>query len=314
MTLTDRELQLTAPVFNIQPYSIHDGPGIRVTVFLKGCPLRCLWCANPESNSAKPQLMTYSSKCTGCGRCTQVCPRQAVRVGERGGKPVAVTDRALCTDCGACVPACPADAREIAGNPMTVAEVLERVLKDKLFLDASGGGMTISGGECLAHPEFSSALLRAAREAGLHTAVESCCFASREAVDQVFPYVDLAMIDVKEMDPQRHKAFTGVSNERILENIRYVYHTLGVETMISVPVIPGYNDTEENLRATAAFIAGELGTDVKVRLLPYHRLGESKNESLGKEMDLSIEIPSEEHMQALRSIVESYGLFAQVGG
>lgn len=305
---------LTAPVFNIQPYSIHDGPGIRVTVFLKGCPLRCLWCANPESNLAVPQLMTYSVKCTGCGHCLKECPRQAITIKEVNGKYIAVTDRTLCNSCGTCVSSCPAEAREIAGKMMTVSEVLEKVLKDKLFLDASGGGITISGGECLSHPEYTSALLRASKEAGLNTAVESCAFAKREIVDKVFRDVDVAMLDIKQMDPEKHKAYTGVSNEQILDNIKYIYRELHVKTIISVPVIPGYNDDKENITAVARFVAEELGSDVKVRLLPYHRLGESKNESLGKEMDFSIPIPADAYMKELKAIVEGFGLPAQIGG
>ena len=312
--MTEQSLNLTAPVFNVQTYSIHDGPGIRVTVFLKGCPLRCLWCANPESNSAMPQLMIYASKCTGCGACVSACPKKAISIETRDGKYIAVTDRALCTDCGSCVDICPAGAREIAGKLMTVEEVLTKVQKDRIFIDASGGGMTISGGECLVHPVFTSVLLRAAKEEGLHTAVESSCYAKREIIDQVFPDVDLALIDIKQMDPALHKEYTGVTNELILENIKHIHNDLNVETMISIPTIPDYNDSRENISATAAFIANELGTDVKVRLLPYHRLGESKNESLGKQMNFSIEIPSDEHMQELKALVESYGLSAQIGG
>ena len=308
------DLELTAPVFNVQTYSIHDGPGIRVTVFIKGCPLRCLWCANPESNLASPQLMTYASKCTGCGACVAVCPRQAIRLEAAEGKVRAVTDREKCVDCGACEAVCPHGAREIAGKPQTVGEVLEQVLRDKLFMDASGGGMTLSGGECLMHPDFSEALLRAAKAQGLHTAVESCCFASREVVDRVFRYVDLGLLDIKHMDPERHKALTGVSNERILENIKHVYHDLRVPVVVRVPTIPGCNDSDENIAATARFVAEELGREVQVHLLPYHRLGESKNESLGRKMDLSVEVPSEEHMQRLKALVESFGLQAQIGG
>ena len=312
--MTEQELQLTAPIFNIQTYSIHDGPGIRVTVFEKGCPLRCLWCANPESNSAAPQLMTYAVKCTGCGRCVSVCPKDAISIGPKDDKYIAVTDRALCVNCGKCEEICPNSAREIAGRRQTVQEVLNKVLRDKLFMDASGGGMTISGGECLVHPEFTAALLKAAKEAGLHTAVESCSFGSREVIDFIYRYVDLALLDIKHMDSAKHREYTGVPNETILENIRHIHNDLGIETMISVPTIPGYNDSEENIAATAKFVAEQQGTDVKIRLLPYHRLGESKNESLGKEMNLSIEIPSDEHMKALKALVESYGLAAQVGG
>lgn len=312
--MVDHYMDITAPIFNIQTYSIHDGPGIRVTVFVKGCPLRCRWCANPESNLAKPQLMSYSSKCTGCGACIERCPKAAVSIDEKDGKFVAVTDRERCVDCGKCVDACPAGARELAGKEMSVTEVLKQVLRDRLFIDASGGGMTISGGEPLMHPEFSAALLRAAREEGLHTAVESCSFAGREAVNCVFQYVDLGLLDIKHMDPETHKKLTGVSNETIFENIKYIYHELKVPVIISLPTIPGYNDSAENISATARFVVEELGKDVKIRLLPYHRLGESKNESLGKRMDMSIPVPDDAHMHRLKAIVESYGIEAQIGG
>ena len=312
--MTENYQAITAPVFNIQSYSIHDGPGIRVTVFVKGCPLRCLWCANPESNLAKPQLMTYSSKCTGCGSCLETCPNKAISIGPLNDKMVALTDRTLCADCGACVSVCPNEAREIAGKLMRVDEVLEKVQKDRLFIDASGGGMTVSGGECLMYPDFTEALLFAAQEAGLHTAVETCCFASREVVDRVFAYVDLAMIDIKHMNSELHKKYTGVPNEPILDNIRHIYHDLKVPMMISLPTIPGYNDDEINIAATAKFVAEELGSDVHIRLLPYHRLGESKNESLGKKMDMTIPVPTDEFMQARKALVESFGITAQIGG
>jgi pyruvate formate lyase activating enzyme len=197
---------------------------------------------------------------------------------------------------------------------MTVREVLDQVLKDKLFLDASGGGMTISGGECLAHPEFTEALLYAAKEAGLHTAVESCSYAQEAVVDRAFRYLDLGLLDIKHMDSARHRELTGSPNEPILRNIRHIFHELKKAVIIRVPIIPGCNDSEENIAATARFVRDELGPEVPLHLLPYHRLGESKNESLGREMDLSIEVPSDSRMEGLRQLVESFGLQCQVGG
>lgn len=312
--MVENYMSLTAPVFNIQSYSIHDGPGIRVTVFLKGCPLRCKWCANPESNLAKPQLMFYAAKCTACGRCMDVCPHGAIVPGQKNGRPCALTVREKCTDCGRCAEVCPNEARELAGKEMTVRAVLDQVLKDKLFLDASGGGLTLSGGECLAHPEFTEALLFAAKEAGLHTAVESCCLAPEAVVDRAFRYLDLGLLDIKHMDSAVHRALTGAPNEPILHNIRHIYHELKKAVAIRVPVIPGCNDSAENIAATARFVREELGPEVPLHLLPYHRLGEAKNESLGKEMDLSIEVPSDAHMEELRQLVEGFGLCCQVGG
>lgn len=305
---------ITTTVFNIQTYCIHDGPGIRVTVFVKGCPLRCIWCANPESNLTKPQLMVYKDKCTACGHCIEVCPKKAISIVEKEGKYKAHTDRELCVDCGKCTSVCMNEARELAGYVSSVEEVINRVKKDKLFFDTSGGGMTISGGECLYCPDFTENLLMAAHEEGINTAVESSCFASKDVIDRVYAHVDLALCDIKHMDSAKHKEYTGVPNEPILENIKHIHNDLHVPVWVRVPVIPEHNDDEENIRAMARFAKEELGGDVLVCLLPYHRLGESKNESLGKEMDWSMELPSDEHMQNLKDIVESFGLKTQIGG
>ena len=310
---------LTAPVFNIQTYCIHDGPGIRDTVFLKGCPLRCLWCANPESNLAHPQLMTYTVKCTGCGKCVSACPHGAIALGETGpdsvtpGKMVALTDRERCVNCGACVAVCPHEAREIAGKEMTVREVIDQVAGDKLFFDGSGGGMTVSGGEPLAHPQFTANLLAAAHAQGIHTAIETSSFASTEAIDLVYAHVDLGLLDVKHMDSRTHARLTGVPNEHILENIRHIHRDLGVPVILRMPTIPGYNDSLENLHAVGRF-AASLGSEVSVNLLPFHKLGENKNESLGHPFSMGIEPPSDADMEAYRDIVASHGVQVKIGG
>ncbi len=303
-----------APVFNIQSYSIHDGPGIRTTVFLKGCPLRCVWCANPESRNSAPELMTYVSRCTGCGACVEKCPRGAIRLSAQGEKAAAFTDRDLCTDCSECVDACRYGAREIVGKLMTVEEVMKKVLRDKIFHEESGGGITVSGGECLLFPEFTEALLGAAKREGVSTAVETCCFAGRDAVEKVFRHADLGLLDIKHMDTAMHEKYTGVPNETILDNIKYIYHDLRIPICVRVPVIPGCNDSEENIADTARFVAEELGTGVPLHLLPYHRFGESKNESLGRSRFFSAEVPPDEHMQKLKETAEGFGLKTQIGG
>ena len=311
----DKEkLQIKAPVFNVQGFSIHDGPGIRTTVFVKGCPLRCLWCQNPESNSPCPELMSYKKKCTGCGRCIEACPQQAIRLEAVDGKVIARTSREACVHCGACVDVCPNKAREIAGKEMTVEQVLEKVVADKLFYDTSGGGMTVSGGEAVMYPQFVSALLESCQEAGIHTVVESCSFATEAVIDQIYAHADLALLDIKHMDSAKHKRLTGVPNEQILERIRHIYNDLHVPTVIRVPVVPTCNDSEENIRRTARFVAEALGDDVPVHLLPYHSLGESKNESLGNEGTFRTEAPSKEKMERLKAIAGEYVSDVQIGG
>lgn len=307
------DYELTAPVFNIQSFCIHDGPGIRSTVFVKGCPLRCLWCANPESNSARPELMTFANKCTGCGACVPACPHGAISLGEKDGKVVALTDRKKCVNCGQCAVRCVNDARELSGKIMTVRECVEVVAGDKLFYEDSGGGMTISGGEALAHAEFSAHLFAAAHAEGIHTCIESCSWATRETIDFVYRHIDVALLDVKHMDSETHKKLVGVPNELILDNIRHIHDDLHVPVVLRLPTIPGYNDSEENIRATAAF-AASLGEDVRMNLLPFHKLGESKNENLGHPFSLGIEPPSDARMEELKQIVESYGVKAQIGG
>ena len=306
--------EVTAPIFNIQSFCIHDGPGIRTTVFVKGCPLRCIWCANPESNAAYPELMTFSNKCTGCGACVRACPKSAISLAEKDGKIVAVTDRKQCVTCGKCEIVCVNDARELSGKLMTVKEVIAQVEGDKLFYEGSGGGMTISGGEALAHPEFCANLFAAAHKEGIHSAIESCSWAKREVIDMVYRHIDIALLDVKHMNSDIHKRLTGVPNELILDNIRHIHNELGKPVIIRIPTIPGYNDSVENIKASGEF-AASLGSDVSVNLLPYHKLGESKNENLGHPFSLGIEPPTDEHMIELKALIESCGVSkVQIGG
>jgi len=292
-------------VFNIQRYSIHDGPGIRTTVFLKGCPLSCLWCQNPESQSMKPEIFYNAERCVGCGRCITVCPVKAIEMGDAKVK----TDRNVCTGCGLCVEACPEEARELMGKLMTVDEVVEEVMKDDIFYQRSGGGVTISGGEPFTQPGFSANILRLCRERNAHTAIETSGYAPWEIAERVLEYTDLVLFDLKHMDPKEHMKLTGVSNELIHENARRIWHERHIPLWIRVPVIPGYNDSVEHIDTLAGFVVNELSPFIQVHLLPYNRLGESKTQQLEKPgTGLSTEPPDEAHMQSLKEIVEKRGV------
>lgn len=301
----------TGLVFNIQHYSIHDGPGIRTTVFMNGCPLRCLWCQNPESQPSHPQLFFAAEKCAGCGRCVQACPNKAISIHEGRSR----TNRNLCNGAGKCAEVCPNEARNLMGKHVTVEEVFRQVAADEIFYRRSGGGVTLSGGEPLAQPDFATALLKLCREAGIHTAIDTCGYAKWETVKKVLEFVDLVLYDFKHMDSIEHKRLTGVPNELILENARRIHRELSLPILARVPVIPGYNDSIQNIEAMARFIAGELGASIKVHLHPYHKLGETKYERLEISSNLfSAEPPSEDHMAELQRIVESFGLTVQIGG
>jgi pyruvate formate lyase activating enzyme len=301
---------VTGVVFNIQRYSIHDGPGIRTTAFLKGCPLQCAWCQNPESQVMRPEIFFVSENCQGCGACAQVCPQGAIAVVDG----LARTDRAKCIGCGKCTEVCPNEARNLMGRSQTAQEVFEELAADEIFYQRSGGGATLSGGEPLAQPEFATAVFRLCREASIHTALDTCGHAPWETMRQVLEYVDLVLYDLKHMDPERHKKYTGVSNELILEGARRI-RQLGVPMLARIPLIPGFNDDAQNLLATAQFIATEMGDSIPVHLLPYHRLGETKHERMeqpGKA--IAAQPPSDEQMEEMRAVFESLGLEVHLGG
>lgn len=301
---------VTAPVFNIQSFCIHDGPGIRTTVFLKGCPLRCLWCQNPESFSPSPQLMTYSNRCTLCMRCIEACPSHAIRL---SGHTVC-TDRSICVNCGNCVSVCKNQAREIAGKEMSVTEVMKKILSEKIFLQESGGGVTVSGGEALYHAQFTESLYRLAHKENLHTAIETSCFASQETVDRIFKELDLALIDIKHMDSDLHKRYTGVPNEPILSNIRHIASDLKTPVIIRYPIIPGHNDSEGNIKATACFVREVLGAGAEIDILPYHNLGNAKRSALDQDNPLSLLSPSNEQMEEIADKIRSFDLKVKIGG
>lgn len=310
-TVMNHDEDIKGVIFNIQTYSIHDGPGIRTTVFVMGCPLRCAWCQNPESQSYTPQLFYDSEKCTGCGNCVEVCPLDAIDIyGERSR-----TNREICKGTGNCAEVCPVEARNPIGSYVSVGEVFRKVMEDKVFYEKSGGGVTLGGGEPLASPDFSIGLLRLCKSVGIHTTLDTCGYASWGVMRRVLDYVDLVLYDLKHMDPVAHKAYTGVSNELILENIARIHRELALPALVRIPLIPGYNDSLENLQTTARFVATELGSSAKVHLLPFHRLGETKYQRLERPSSpVSINPPSEEDMRLHSEIFSSFGLNVQVGG
>jgi len=297
-------------VFNIQKYSIQDGPGIRTTVFLKGCPLDCWWCHNPESQSPEPEITVIEGRCMRCGECRKVCVRGG-SPGRPGCGPAG--EPAACTLCGKCVEACPTGARQMVGRRMNAAEVLAEVLKDRVFYEESGGGVTFSGGEPLRQPRFLRALLQACRDAGLHTAVDTCGFAPKEDLLAVAPLADLFLYDLKFMDESRHARYTGASNVSILDNLRALGDIHG-NIWIRVPIIPGLNDSARELEALARCAASVPGVR-QVNVLPYHGAGAYKSPRVGRAYRLQETAPpSPEYMEDVAARFRGHGLSVRIGG
>ena len=276
-------------VFNIQKFSVNDGPGIRTTVFMKGCPLRCIWCHNPESKRTQPEIMYNNSKCVKCGACLSVCDKKAHNV----NKDVHILERSLCIGCGKCADACVFGAIEISGKIMSADEVLGEVLRDKIFYDTSGGGMTLSGGEPMMQIDFTLELLRLAKENGLHTCMETCGYARSDDYKRVAPLIDIFLFDYKVTSPDLHKRYTGAENSLILENLSML-DSLGAKTILRCPIIPGCNDTDEHFLGIARTANG-LKNIIEINIEPYHPLGKGKSELLGIDYPLSdIGFPKEE--------------------
>jgi pyruvate formate lyase activating enzyme len=297
-------------VFNIQRYAIHDGSGVRTLVFMKGCPLKCQWCSNPEGQKGHPEIGFMASKCVGAdackARCVEACPEHAITLSGEG-RPV--IDRGSCSHSGKCGEACYYGALELVGKEMTVEEVLSEVEKDRPFYRRSGGGVTIGGGEPLMQSEFVAQVLEACQKRHLHTAIETTGFGSRQRLRAVLEHLDLVYLDIKHMDPGRHRELTGVSNAPVLDNVREILSTdEHYELITRITVIPGFNDSEENILATARF-AAELGCE-KMELVPYHKLGVSKYGQYGMEYGIG---NSAERMQTLRRLVERFGIREMTG-
>jgi pyruvate formate lyase activating enzyme len=276
-----------AIIFDIQRNSFVDGPGIRTTVFFKGCNLKCAWCHNPESQSAKPQMMFYKDKCTGCGKCKSVCPYHLEQ----------------CELCGKCTLYCPVDARKVCGKEHTVDEVLKEVLKDKAFYETSGGGVTFSGGECMLQIDFLVEILKKCKENGIHTAVDTAGHIPFESFEKILPYTDLFLYDIKIFDSQKHKQYVGVSNELILENLKKLFERKA-KLWIRIPIIPDVNDSIEEIQKIKDFLK-TIGTAEKIELLPYHAMGENKYRAIGKEPQI-FKTPDAENMKRLKEILPAF--------
>jgi pyruvate formate lyase activating enzyme len=318
LSAAEREVleRMEGTVFDIQRYSLHDGPGLRTSVFLKGCPLRCSWCSNPESQRVAPELVMFPANCLACGACVEVCD-PGIRMLMDGRL---VWERCVCSLCGACVQACPAEATCWSGQRWTAGDVVREALRDTPFYE-DGGGLTLTGGEPTSQPAFAEAILRLAKAEYLNTAIETTGNAPWEVLEMLVPYLDLWLYDVKHMDSKTHRDCTGLGNELILSNLRKLA-ALGAPVRVRVPLIPGFNMTEENIRKTAEFVA-ELGDASHgdaylvrpVDLLPYHGLGRAKYEALGRSyLWKDRDPPMDAEVQAVAELIRSYGLKVQVGG
>lgn len=289
-------------------YSTHDGPGIRTTVFFKGCPLRCRWCHNPEGQSIGLELFLRANRCIRCGDCSKACPNEAIMF---NGVPTTLKQK--CRVCGSCVKVCLPGAREMIGKNVTIAEVLEEIEKDTVFYDESGGGVTFSGGEPLMQPTFLRGLLEICKERGMHTAVETCGLTQSETLLRIAAHVDLFLYDLKVIDSRIHERLTGVSNSRIVQNLRTLSSQLA-KIIIRFPLIPGANDDEENLVQMARFVSS-LKNVQEVQILPYHKGGIDKYRGLERPYELlEINPPSSEQISKAVDPFAAYGLKVRIGG
>lgn len=307
--MSQQDIQnLSGTVFNIQSYSIHDGPGIRTVVFLKGCPLSCAWCSNPESQRAAPELGLLPERCHGCGECMAVCPEGAITRTDSGEL---VTDRAKCTACGLCEQACPYRVRKVYGRNIPFNELMSEIEKDMPFYIRSGGGVTFSGGEPTLQEHILLPLLKACKAKFISTAIETCGYIQdREKLDRLLEYIDLVLYDIKCIDPAKHRRFTGVSNDLILDNARYISST-GRNMIIRMPVIPGFNDTKVDMESIGQFVLSLISVH-EVNLLPFHELGKSKYRMLDMEYRMEGESLPEGKVEELKKVIEAQGLTCRI--
>lgn len=299
----------TGTVFDIKRYAIHDGPGIRTTVFLKGCPLACPWCHNPEGVSPAPQLMWWETRCLGCEACLGACRMDAIYMSDAG----LMVDESRCEMCGCCADACFPHALEVVGREMTVREVMGEVERDAAFYERSGGGVTFSGGEPLMQPKFLKELLKECKQGGLHAVVDTSGYADADVVSAVMPHVDLFLYDIKAMDEETHLKLTGVSNGRVLSNLKMLVGR-GSQVVVRYSVIPGVNDSDGDLDRLGSFVAS-VGEGMEVCLLPYHRVGVEKVRRLDRSAEPSIyRPPSAGRMESIRERLQHHGLNIKIGG
>ena len=300
-------METKARIFDVKHYAVHDGPGIRTTFFLMGCPLRCLWCQNPESQKDETVITFTEMKCIGCGSCSEICEHTS----ENG-----LISRCDCTLCGSCVKACHSGARTFGSIWYTPQDVLNKVLPEKLFFDSSGGGVTFSGGECMMHPDFMEAVLRLLKENGIHTAIDTCGAIPQSSFERILPYADLYLFDLKKMDPVLHKAYTGSDNSLILSNLRFLAGN-NAEIIIRIPLIPGYTDSKKDIEEIGSFLSKEIGNRIiRCELLPYNKLAGSKygNKSvwydytLGEYQLPDLEPQSGEYIAELAYILNNFNI------
>lgn len=295
-------------IFNIQKYSIHDGPGIRTTVFLKGCPLDCWWCHNPESQKVESQLMFLPNKCIACRDCEKVCPTGAISFSNKGFD----YNELKCELCEKCAEVCPSEALEFAGKKQNQEDVIREIEKDKVFYEESGGGVTFSGGEPLVQIDFLDNLLTLAKKKGLHTTIDTCGYAPWENIERIKDNVDLFLYDIKHMDNEKHKKYTGVSNELILDNLRKLAGE-GKRIWVRIPIIPGINDDALNIEKMCEFISSLNLRDVFI--LPYHNIAIDKYNRLDMEYKIpDIKNPDDEVMEEIAEKFKEYGLNVKIGG